>query len=178
MSIFNSNDFITEGLRGPRGPTGPQGPSGGGAIFYLNSNQTFGGATTVPVTTGHEMMVKALRSNDNVLCQVDISIYRQGGIHFNMPTLNAQGNQVIATLPIGYRPTSNVRTIGFSGVDNTWASNSSNWGGFTILTNGEIYQFCNGTATITTLQTAFELISGTLTFRTSGSGIYNSNGIV
>ncbi len=47
-----------------------------------------------------------------------------------------------------------------------------------VRTNGEIYQFCNGTATITTLQTAFELISGTLTYRLSGSGVYNGDGIV
>ncbi len=185
MSIFNTADFLElrrgpRGFTGPTGATGATGPSGasGAPIFYLNSNQTFGGATPVPVTAGHEMMVTAVRNGSGVVCQVDVSIYRQGGIHFNMPTLNAQGNQVIATLPVGYRPLANVRTIGFSGVDNTWASNSSNWGGFTILTNGEIYQFCNGTATITTLQTAFELISGTLTYRLSGSGVYNGDGIV
>ncbi len=168
----------SQGVTGATGPTGSAGPTGETPLFYLNSNQTFGGATSTPTTSGHEMMVRAVRSRDGVVCQVDVSIYRQGGVHFNMPTLNAQGNQVIATLPVGYRPVSNARTIGFSGIDNTWASNSLNWGGFTVLTNGEIYQFCNGTATITSLQSAFELIAGTLTYRTVGSGAYTGDGII
>jgi hypothetical protein len=114
----------------------------------------------------------------SAICAVEVSISRQGGIHFNMPTANNIGNQIIATLPVGYRPTSNTFSIGFSSTDNTWAGNQLVWGSFQVNTNGAIYQRCNGATPITTIQSRFEMIYAIIYYTLNGNSLFNGDGIV
>lgn len=197
--IFNSalfNPTVERGIQGPTGPTGatgagatgptgstgptgPTGPAGPGTLFYYNNNQSFGGSTLTGSTSGHVVLISATKNSGNVV-RCDVNMSRAGGIHFNMPYTGTTGanSQVIATLPSGYRPATGVVCIGFSSNDNGWATNSVNWGGFMVNTNGQIFQNCNGGATITTLQTSLEQISGTLAFMTNGGSSYTGDGIV
>jgi hypothetical protein len=167
-----------QGIPGDPGPEGPQGIQGlpGECIFYYNENQTFGGSSSTPVTSGHKITIRAIKNS--VICSVEITISRQGGIHFNMPTANNIGNQVIATLPVGYRPNSNTFSIGFSSNDNTWAGNQLIWGSFQVNTDGKIYQRCNNATTITTIQPGYELLYSVVYYSLTGVTFYNSDGIV
>lgn len=154
------------------------GASGSSILYYYNNNQSFGGATLTPATGGHTIGITVNKNSGGVV-RCDVYMYRQGGIYFNMPYLSSTGanSQVIATLPSGYRPTTDITTIGYSASDNTWASNALSWGGFQVATGGQIYQRGNGTATITTLQTGLEVINGSLFFMTNGSSSFTGDGI-
>lgn len=168
-----------DGAQGPAGPAGPQGPAGPGMLYYFNNNRSFGGATLTGATSGHTIVI-TLNKNTGEVCRCDVSISRLGGVHMNMPYTGTTGvnSQVIATLPVGYRPSTTIVSVGNSSNDNFWATSCLNWGSFQLGTSGQIVQRCNAQEPITNLQPNFEQISGTLYFMANGGSVYTGDGIV
>ena len=142
-------------------------------IYFYDSNATFNG------TTGHRIYVRAVKKFE--LVTVDVSIQREGGIHFDLNTPGGTISSInIAVLPATWRPLVAISTIGIAANNNNWATNAFCWGSFHCSTAGEIrMQSPNTLATpILTVQPNLENISGTFVyFLAAGQTLYNADGI-
>lgn len=157
-------------------PTVPSGAASTTTLLFVNPNMTFGGATPTGETDGHNVSVQLIKSNNAI--SIKIIMMREGGIHFNLLGYTATGNQVICTIPEGYRPLTDTYCVGLSTNNNFWASYKLTWGGFIIETNGKIYQRSHDSGeVITTIQTNLEHINGEITY-TLDNNVYTSDGII
>ncbi len=112
-------------------------------LYFHQTNRIYGGTIGYgdPPVAGHVITVTASKKDD--FCTVTIDMSRNDGIYFNYhPNHNGAGHISIATLPVGYRPSTTVYAIGQSTTTNLDSQGSNSWGGFQIGTNGKIYQFC------------------------------------
>jgi hypothetical protein len=138
--------------------------------YFFDTNATFQG------TTGHRIYVSIQKKG--TLYSVQVSMQRDGGIHFDLvsPALTV-GTQIIATLPVGWRPPASVDGIGYASNNNTWASQAYNWGSLNIDTSGNIRMRSPGSGgPVTTIQPNLEQITCSIFWLSSGT-IYNSDGI-
>jgi hypothetical protein len=88
------------------------------------------------------------------------------------------GTQIIATLPVGFRPpVSSVDGIGIASNNNTWASSAFSWGSLNIDTDGNIRMRSPAAGgPVITVQPNVEQISCNIFWLSSGT-IFNSDGI-
>jgi hypothetical protein len=138
--------------------------------YFFDTNATFQG------TTGHRIYVSIQKKG--TLYSVQVSMQRDGGIHFDLvsPALTV-GTQIIATLPVGWRPPASVDGIGYASNNNTWASTAFNWGSLNIDTSGNIRMRSPASGgPVTTIQPNLEQITCNIFWLSSGT-IYNSDGI-
>jgi hypothetical protein len=138
--------------------------------YFFDTNATFQG------TSGHRIYVSIQKKN--TLYSVQVSMQRDGGIHFDLvsPALTV-GTQIIATLPVGWRPPASVDGIGYASNNNTWASQAFNWGSLNIDTNGNIRMRSPAAGgPVTTIQPNLEQITCNIFWLSSGT-VYNSDGI-
>jgi hypothetical protein len=138
--------------------------------FFYDTNATFNG------TSGHRIYVSVQKKG--TLYVVQVNMLREGGIHFDLVSpANTVGTQIIATLPVGWRPPSSVDGIGFASNNNTWASGSSSWGSLNIDTDGNIRMRSPAAGgPVTTIQPNLEQIHCSIFWLTSGT-VYNADGI-
>jgi hypothetical protein len=138
--------------------------------FFFDSNATFQG------TTGHRIHVSIQKKN--TLYSVQVSMQRDGGIHFDLPSPGLTvGTQIIATLPVGWRPPASVDGIGYASNNNVWATQAFNWGSLNIDTSGNIRMRSPASGgPITNIQPNLEQITCSLFWLSSGT-VYNSDGI-
>jgi hypothetical protein len=138
--------------------------------FFFDTNATFQG------TTGHRIYVSIQKKN--TLYSVQVSMQRDGGIHFDLvnPALTV-GTQIIATLPVGWRPPASVDGIGYASNNNNWATGAFNWGSLNIDTSGNIRMRSPAAGgPVTSIQPNLEQITCNIFWLSSGT-IYNSDGI-
>lgn len=138
--------------------------------FFFDTNATFQG------TSGHRIWVSVQKKG--TLYSVDVSMQRDGGIHFDLisPALTV-GTQIIAILPVGWRPPASVDGIGYASNNNSWATPAFNWGSLNIDTNGNIRMRSPAAGgPITTIQPNLEQITCRIFWLSSGT-VYNSDGI-
>jgi hypothetical protein len=138
--------------------------------FFFDSNATFQG------TTGHRIHVSIQKKN--TLYSVQVSMQRDGGIHFDLPSPGLTvGTQIIATLPVGWRPPASVDGIGYASNNNSWATQAFNWGSLNIDTSGNIRMRSPASGgPITNIQPNLEQITCSIFWLSSGT-VYNSDGI-
>jgi hypothetical protein len=138
--------------------------------FFFDSNATFQG------TTGHRIHVSIQKKN--TLYSVQVSMQRDGGIHFDLPSPGLTvGTQIIATLPVGWRPPASVDGIGYASNNNSWATQAFNWGSLNIDTSGNIRMRSPASGSpITNIQPNLEQITCSIFWLSSGT-VYNSDGI-
>jgi hypothetical protein len=138
--------------------------------FFFDTNATFQG------TTGHRIHVSIQKKN--TLYSVQVSMQRDGGIHFDLPSPGLTvGTQIIATLPVGWRPPASVDGIGYASNNNVWATQAFNWGSLNIDTSGNIRMRSPASGgPITNIQPNLEQITCSIFWLSSGT-IYNSDGI-
>ena len=138
--------------------------------FFYDTNATFNG------TSGHRIYVSVQKKS--TLYSVQVSMIRDGGIHFDLINPGSTvGTQIIATLPIGWRPPSSVDGIGYASNNNVWATQAFNWGSLNIDTDGNIRMRSPASGgPITTIQPNLEQISCNIFWLSSGT-VFNSDGI-
>jgi hypothetical protein len=138
--------------------------------FFYDTNATFNG------TSGHRIYVSVQKKG--TLYSVQVNMTRDGGIHFDLINpANTVGTQIIATLPVGWRPPSSVDGIGFASNNNTWASTAFSWGSLNIDTDGNIRMRSPAAGgPVTTVQPNLEQIHCSIFWLTSGT-VFNADGI-